>query len=191
MAKITKKSPGAETPISPGSDEDFLKTLAEYKIELERLKTDQTDFKNKQETNSAKFESRLVEILAVFVGLFTFISVSVQILSSKDISVITAIGLVLIVLGGITFFLLLLAFFVLDRNFIPTYLKPGALFFSAFITIILLIGGGIFLVKKEGSDRLKNYYLRTEAEAALATSSQQFKDFKDCLRKGLWDKCLK
>lgn len=195
LKSLLENPPLNEEDSASKSREDFL--LEEIKKSREEILSFETDIKTdyqKIKDESAKFEVRLVEILALFVGLFTFISINVQVFNSQPLSLLSATGFVFITLGGISFFITLLAFLVLDRDLIRARTNSNVLFFILFVTVLITLGGGFYLVVRGDSNSLdkfnKTYYSRADAESDTNKLNQQIIDFKQCiLKKGLYP-CL-
>lgn len=91
IANIETRKEGsqAQTPSVEG-----LVTL--IREQIDPLKKELTDYK-----------ANLIEVLAIFVALFTFVSFDVQIFKA-NLSVFSVLGFTLIMLGSLTFFLILL-----------------------------------------------------------------------------------
>jgi len=60
------------------------------------------------------YKVKIIEVLAIFVALFTFVSVDIQIFKS-DISTLSAAGFTLIMLSGLVIFVVALAYMLDDR----------------------------------------------------------------------------
>ena len=76
-----------------------------------------------------------IEVLAIFVAIFTFISIDMQVFKS-DISVLSAMGISLITLGSLLLFILVLRWIINRTEFKKSF----------FIISIILIIVGIFSV---------------------------------------------
>lgn len=147
------------------------------------------------ETSEAKNLSRSIEILAIFVTLFTFISLEAQILRS-GISFFSAIGFSLIMLSGLCFFLFSLHFFTskdVGWHFVKYFLC------LIFVFIILIVG--LFVIWKGENSFKQGFYDRTEIDTLLSTergsndlkfNNEDFKKFKKCFTNYgiLWD-CIR
>lgn len=151
------------------------KRLNALKVEFSQAKQD-----NAREAN------RNVEILAIFVTLFTFISIETQILRS-GIDFLTAIGFSIVLFSGLTFFLFTLKFLVKDE-----WSKFGQYLISLIFTLILMVAGLFCVWKGQISfygDLNAKFYNKTEIDQMIA---QSLSDFKKCIQTngGYWA-CLK
>jgi len=103
-----------------------------------------------------EFQAKIIEILAIFVALFTFVSVDIQIFKS-EVSFLSATGTSLITLGALIFFIFIL-------NLISNPNKPTQT--RLFLIPILLIIIGICLVGYDYKNYTKflneNFYTKTE-----------------------------
>jgi len=97
--------------------------------------------------------NRNIEVLAIFVALFTFISIDFQIFK-QPISIIAAMGVSLITLGALSFFVLLLGFMTENNNF---YKKLFALVIIFMVLGISLIGWD-YKVKNSPPDRFDIFW---------------------------------
>lgn len=89
----------AEPPASSNATPGYGSSeIEQTKKDVEFLKADISGFKD-----------RIVEIMAIFVALFTFVSVDIQIFKS-DISFLSATGTSLITLGALILFVCILHF---------------------------------------------------------------------------------
>ncbi|GEM_PF-3709137 len=89
-------------------------------------------------------KNRVVETLALFAALFTFLSLQVQIFKDeRDPDIV--IGIVLITGGLITFFVLILDLMIKSKGESNNLMKTR--FFLLFATSILLIIAGTLLIK--------------------------------------------
>ncbi len=143
------------------------------------------------EVAEAKNTSRSIETLAIFVTLFTFISIEAQILRS-GISFFSAIGFSIIMLAGLCFFLFSLHFFLVPE------LKWRFLKYSiclVFTLIVLFIGLFVIRIGEQEfyTNISQNYYSKQEADKIIEEkSSSNLETFKICIlqNQGYWP-CLK
>ncbi len=143
----------------------------------------------------SEYKAKIIEVLGIFVALFTFISIDFQIFK-ENISIISAIGVSLVTLGALSFFILLLFF---SLNFRSDTTKQNKTFFvSLFLLSVLFIIGGVFCIWKESKNNLvtqsnlESYYSKDQTDAFLKSKTTQddFLNFKKCLRDGQWNKCF-
>lgn len=144
---------------------------------------------SEQKKEITKVRDKFIEIIAVFVALFTFISVDVQIFKENNISHFVALGFVLIMFASLYFFVKLLVSINNSTDF--GYLNS--------LFVILLIGGGIFLIYIDWSFFDKEYYSKDEIQKMFDVNSamiqeknnknfecskfQSYWQFRDCLQK--------
>lgn len=102
----------------------------EIQPEFNGLKTNIETIEKRTEQNKL----RLIETLALFVALFTFVSVNIQIFRSP-LSLLSAAGFVLIMLGSLSLFLLIMHFILLNLNFKKTITLRGSM--SRFVRSIM------------------------------------------------------
>jgi hypothetical protein len=169
-------------------EEAYLDFFNRYTARIKKIE----DNLSEKEKDDIKSSNRNIEVLAVFVTLFTFVSIETQILRS-GISFITAIGFSMIMLGGLLFFLFSLNFFIKnDRNW-------RDYFQYLFLLVISLgiISTGLFSVYKgeasfyAGLDN--KYYQKSEVDQKITTGSTgPLENFKKCiLLNGTYWPCLK
>jgi len=188
-------SVNAKAVLSDQSIEIIIKKLLDTK-QIKAI-TDDMD-KLKGDTDKLR-ESQfsIIEILGIFVALFTFISVEFQIFRSFT-SWKAGASLTLILLGSLLFFIVVIGL-ILNRNLSK---KIFGVMFAAFIFIIM----GVFLFAYAGinnpeyisleakdlnerfidrTEEIKdNFYTKNEVELIL-------KSFKDCIWNNGLSKCLK
>ena len=133
--------------------EDLEKLKSELKLELKKEST------------------RFIEILAILVAVFSFISIDIQIFKFTN-SLWSAVGLSFILFGLLAFFVSFLIAF-LDRSRFA--------YIVLFISIIFVLFGTIFIIKENKK------ITAIESEKLL---KGEFDDFKICIKtKGLFS-CL-
>ena len=146
-------------------------------VEIQRKNTEQNN--------------RNIEVLAVFVTLFTFISIETQLLRS-GLSFLTAVGFSIVILGGLMIFLFSLRFFLENdwKNFLQYLLL--------LILGILMIVGGLFVIregqKEYFNDVEKRFYSKDEIDQMLnenkeviiklENDKELFLRFKECIKQG-------
>ncbi|MFH1233419.1 MAG: hypothetical protein V1649_02085 [Patescibacteria group bacterium] len=144
--------------------------VALIREQVEPIKDDLNDYKVK-----------MIEVLAIFVALFTFISVDIQIFKS-DISKLSALGFTLIMLGTLLIFIIILAYIFDSKN-------KGTLLTSILITSIVLIAIGIFSIGVEYKGVKKNletnFYTKTQIDDS---KNIKLEEFKKCLKDSLNEK---
>ncbi len=148
----------------------------------------------KKEIKDAK--TNTIEALAIFVALFTFVSIDIQIFKS-DVSTLSAAGFALIIFACLMSFVIALAY-LLDFEKISK-LNP------IFIFSILVTGAlGVFLVYlnhfnmedvlKEKFKSTDQFYVKGEVEQLASSTAYsaeaRLKELKDCLFAGGWKSCL-
>ncbi|MEK7652003.1 MAG: hypothetical protein AAB351_02240 [Patescibacteria group bacterium] len=156
-----------------------------------RIKKIENDLAAK-EKDEIKSSNRNIEILAVFVTLFTFISIETQILRS-GISFITAVGFSLLMLGGLLFFIFSLNFFIKNERVRSDF---GQYFILLLVALFVLCSGLVLIYKGEEKFQANfddKYYKKTEIEQQIMLKSNELLDnFKKCvLQKGNYWPCLK
>jgi heme/copper-type cytochrome/quinol oxidase subunit 4 len=141
-----------------------------------------------KEIEEKKSSNRNIEILAIFVTLFTFISIDTQILRS-GISFVSAVGFSLIILGALLFFIFSLNFFITNEKKWENYFQ----YFLLLIIPIVMIGVGlsfIYLGEKSFSLSLDNkYYNKLEVDQKISEESNKaLENFKKCIssKGGYW-----
>lgn len=107
------------------------KTRIDKELEVVRQKIDES-------------KTRVVETLGLFVALFTFLSLQVQIFKDER-NIDQIIGLVLITGGLITFFVLVLDIMIKNKDDAKGLLKTR--FFLLLIVSLLLVAAGILIMK--------------------------------------------
>jgi len=166
-------SGGSAGTSNPSSDY-FNQRVSELESDLDKFK-DQLDEQRVQ----------FVETLAVFVALFTFVSVDIQVFKS-NISTLSAAGFTLIMFSALISFVFILVNLIDDKKFkrIRTrwWLVATAVLM---ITGICLVGQDYRGVEKSLDNK---FYSKDEVDSAIASSSASFVEFKSCLRsgKGSW-----
>lgn len=133
---------------------------------------EETRQKNDEQNN------RNIEILAVFVTLFTFISIETQLLRS-GISFLTAVGFSILILGGLMIFLFSLRFFLENdwKNF------------SQFLLLLvfggLMMAGGLFVIwqgeKSYYKDIDNRFYSKSQIDEMINSNKSSLDKFKECL----------
>lgn len=194
----TRPSPRAESAFEEGNDsnrKELSELIDKTREDLAKLRVESQEHLSDLREETRKFEVRLVEILALFVGLFTFVSIDVQIFNSEPLSVASAAGFVLITLGGITFFITLLGVLVLDRGLISSVIKnTSMLFMTLFIVIVSTLAGGSYLIWLGEQNSLKDfngmYYSKAQGDSDITNVTQELTTLKECLKNGGWNKCL-
>lgn len=113
------------------------KTAKETKIQIDKELLDV-----RQKIDESK--SRIVETLGLFVALFTFLSLQVQIFKDER-DVDQVLGLVLITGGLIAFFVLILDIMIKNKDDAKGFLRTR--FFLLLAISLLLVGAGILIMK--------------------------------------------
>lgn len=176
--KSTQEETSEPKNIGPGEIADLIKA------QIDPLKKELGDYK-----------AKIIEVLGVFVALFTFISIDFQIFK-ENTSVLSAVGISLVTLGSLSFFILLLFVGLNHQN--DTQNKNRNYFLFLFVISIVFISGGIFCIWKDGNDNivtksdLETYISNEQVKSMIdnAVSDEEFSQFKKCLRDGQWNKCL-
>lgn len=145
-----------------------------------------------KEKDDIKSSNRNIEILAVFVTLFTFISIETQILRS-GISFITAVGFSLLMLGGLLFFIFSLNFFIKNDRGWSDYFQ----YLFLLLISIGIIGAGLFSIYKGEASFYASlndkYYQKSEVDQKITDGLiAPLENFKKCiLLSGAYWPCLK
>jgi hypothetical protein len=169
-------------------DETYIEFFNRYTTRIKKIE----ESLSAKEKEDAKSSNRNIEILAVFVTLFTFISIETQILRS-GISFITAIGFSLLMLGSLIFFIFSLHFLIRSEKVLSEYVQ----FFLLLVIALLIIATGLFFVYKGEksflSDLDKKYYSKADADQKIMTQVNFILDtFKKCIvSNGTYWPCLK
>lgn len=170
----------------------------EYEEERDKVST--SIKAHKKELENARTDNS--KSLAVFVALFTFVSVSFSILPKISHPLIL-LGFVLVLLGSLTFFILLLAWILdIQRD---TWFTAKQIIFGILAFVLLLLGLGSAYLGYEDV-KINDFYTQDEVddllnkERELMKSQIQdsknytdgtFSDFKTCVAiHGLWS-CVK
>ncbi len=171
--KLTTKKVGSSTtgttPLNPPDSrlEVFEKNILELREKIDNL--------NKE----LHIESlRIIEILAFFIALFTFVSVDIQVFKS-DITWYAAAGFTLIMLGALTLFLIFLSKIINNE-------KPVSYFWTLFFASILFILSGIYFIDLDKNTIKKNYYSKDDVNKIIMASTTPFVNFKNCISEGVW-----
>lgn len=145
-----------------------------------------------------EFKIKTIEILAIFVALFTFVSANMQVFKS-EITFLSAMGFSLIMLGALLIFIYLLHLFIREKS------KLSWLLFAIAILLIII---GIFAVSfdyKDYTNKIKNdFYSKNELDQKLIITGnkinlnqesinqnqESLNNFKNCLKTGGWNKCF-
>jgi len=126
-----------------------------------------------------------IEALGIFVALFTFISVDIQIFKS-ELSLSAATGLVLIILGALLLFIVCLHI-LLYQNY-----KQVQVLILGLVSLGLL-GFGTFFIANYSKPK-ENYYTKEEVNVEIkgniVKSETLLQEFKNCLKSGGWNRCF-
>ena len=176
LISVVPNAPSVQTELPL---DEFTKNIAEsvVKTAIEPLKEELSEYKVK-----------MIEVLAVFIALFTFISVDIQIFKS-NVSFLSSLGFTLVMLGSLLMFIVSLVYiFDFKNNFF---------LWISFIISVLLIGGGIYCVSIEYNGIKKiletNFYTKDEINTSKNTKLEEFKKcfLESFKNKGYFDiKCL-
>jgi hypothetical protein len=181
-----KKVPNTGTRIE--KDDNFINFFNQYATKIINIESELETIKQKDIESS----NRNIEILALFVALFTFISIETQILRS-GISFITAVGFSLLILGGLMFFIFSLSFSIKRDKDWMSFVQYFVLLLFSF----LILASGLFFIQKGNdtfSDNLDDkYYNKVIIDQKIITESAKPLDtFKKCvLSAGAYWPCLK
>lgn len=145
---------------------------------------------NKIKIELNDYKAKIIEVLAIFVALFTFVSVDIQVFKT-DISTLSAMGFTLVMLGALLLFILVLAYLFDEEKKKDKLI--GWLFISSIIFIIL----GLFAVGYEHQSIEKNlknnFYTKDEVNKISSSTlgiEKQIGTLKGCLKAGGWNSCL-
>ncbi len=115
------------------------KQTSDLKLKIFEIKKDSKDIKDELEHKIEGSKLKVVETLGIFVALFTFISIEFQVFRSYE-NTIAISGLTLIILGSLTFFVIILDFVLnVNLSFLKTKKKSG-LIESSLITMRNIMG---------------------------------------------------
>lgn len=196
MARIKKDSTGgAATQATPELMASLVKSngeqLAEFKKELNIYKQELNDYKIK-----------MIEIVGIFVALFTFISVDIQIFKSLDISILGAVGFILVMLGALVGFVGFLNNTLSRNNQTAEDVSKRDLnktFGIYLISCLMLVVIGVCCIVTEHKafpEKLKDtFFTKDQVNTLLiqyhSTSTQfELDNLKKCFRLGGWKNCL-
>jgi len=220
MVKINKKiesiSRESDTDNSKESIQDtssidleLPKEITEYLINQKEINKDFKEFKNsidnKTEEISKKIEdverdikkmtNKNIETLGIFVALFTFISVSIQIFSSS-INPFFNLGIFLLILISIGFFILFLDFVInQEKSFLIS--NKDIVLVILFLTLVGSIASIIYShknikFKELYSEKVEEIIQKKDDDIKIIIqeNKKELDDFKNCIyTKGL-NKCV-
>lgn len=181
--------------IADDADKKVLKELKSYtdtelkKIKKQignftsKIKKDEYNLKNKLEEKIDNSKLSVIETLGIFVALFTFLSIDIQIMRST-FSLIGLLGFILLTLGALLFFVIILHILVVSEKKITSKFILGLFFTTVFIVT------GIYFVNKD----TKNNYIILDKKDFDKTYTDPVKieieDLKSCFKSGGWTKCF-
>lgn len=181
--------------VAENADKQILKELKSYTdTELKKIKNqlknftskigkDENNLKNRLEEKIDDSKLSVIETLGIFVALFTFLSIDIQIMRST-FSLIGLLGFILLTLGSLLFFVIILHILVVSDKKIDSKFIFGLVFTISFIL------GGIYFVNKD----IKNNYIILDKKDFDQSYTQPIKDelynLKNCLKSGGWNKCF-
>lgn len=181
--------------VAENADKEVLKELKSYTdTELKKIKNqlksftskigkDEDNLKNRLEEKIDNSKLSVIETLGIFVALFTFLSIDIQIMRST-FSLIGLLGFILLTLGSLLFFVIILHILVISDKKIDSKFIFGLIFTISFIV------GGIYFVNKD----IKNNYIILDKKDFDQSYTQPIKDelynLKSCLKSGGWNKCF-
>jgi len=133
----------------------------------EKLINDTVELIKKFQKEITEFKNKTIEILAIFVALFTFISVEIQILKFQ-ITFLSVFGFSVFILGALLGFIFILHL-VLNESETGIYKNKitSSSFFIIFITI-LIVAGMILTAwdyKKFTKERNEKFYTKEEIDS--------------------------
>lgn len=182
VSKINKATNSATRAGSQPTTPEDISTIVSGVVEAEvrKIKLELNDYK-----------AKIIEVLAIFVALFTFVSVDIQVFKT-DISTLSAMGFTLVMLGALLLFILVLAYLFDEEKS-----KDKLIRYSLFITSIAFIVIGIFAVGYEHQsveNKLKNNFYTKDEINKISPSAldveKQVGILKACLKAGGWNSCL-
>lgn len=200
--------------IDPATQFNELKSIRDaipkIKSDLEKTREEsnaQKDVIEKLKEELQKRRTEFIEILGIFVALFTFVSVDIQ-FSKAEISFWSLVGFTLITLGGLVLFILCLhiSLHLNSENEKARALSFRNPFVWLFVLCCFLLGAGVLLVWGDGNKILrKDFFLKKQEETKqellhitsdLASTSEAvgsvlgcsstfntYWDFKNCILK--------
>ncbi|MFA6177443.1 MAG: hypothetical protein WC694_00935 [Candidatus Paceibacterota bacterium] len=178
----TQKGTVEETKVNFNQDEAW--TLLDNRTKNLEKTADRVEKRiDKVEDKIRDSNLNTIETLAIFVALFTFVSIEFQIFRSFS-SWEAAASLSLILLGTLTFFVVLIVSLI-DKKFNPS------MFLKCMIGLTILGGVALF-----GQSKIidSDYILKQELEENFYTQHQtdsQWTDFKTCIWYRGLNNCLK
>lgn len=186
-----KETPTNAPKVDIGADLERMKqdTLRIYRkdaeVEKQNLKQqfEETikDAKRELETKIDDSKLTIVETLGIFVALFTFVSIEFQIFRSFS-SWYAGASLTLIILGALTFFVLLLTTLLNKKRIKDLW------YFAAF-SFICIVGGVVLLGSSTKID--SNYILKTEISKSFYTRDELLQFVNDNKTNKEWLNCLR
>ncbi len=133
-----------------------------------------------------EYKAKIIEVLAIFVALFTFVSVDIQVFKT-DISTLAAMGFTLIMLGGLLLFIIVL-FYTFNQE-----VKLKGIFISSMALILIGIVCVGYEHKGIKEDLSNNFYTKEQVGEMISSvpdNTIELNEFKKCLKAGGWSKCF-
>lgn len=150
-----------------------------FSAQIEPLKEKLNDYKVK-----------IIEVLGIFVALFTFVSVDIQVFKTSSISTLSAMGFTLVMLGALLLFVIVLLYLFDDEK-----KGKGPLFFLSVASILFIVAGILAVgYEHKGVEKTlkKDFYSKEEVNSLVASStSEVMGNFKKCISDSWLSNCLK
>jgi len=174
---------------------EYLKTINKnqketLKIQKDNLDKFKKDYQDSIDLKTTELEKKIessklsvIETLGIFVALFTFISIDIQIIKSTY-NLLSLVGFILITLGSLLFFIVTLHSIVTSSD-----KKNWVKIFASFVFTIILLGVGIILIDKNNK---ANYYIFDKNQfdndyvKTVNKNRTDFDNFKKCLQDNHW-----
>lgn len=191
-ARSTRSLPQQQGGMSAAEVSAFLGTkLAPIQ---EEYTTAIGELENRFKADINEYKTKIIEVLGIFVALFTFVSVDIQVFKT-DISTLSAMGFSLVMLGALLLFIIVLVS-IFDEK------KSTILLNILALISVLLIIVGIISVGYDHKYTKERFYTKGETDKIISekinstpqpnTNTQnELTSLKTCLKSGGWNTCFK
>lgn len=186
IEKGLKKTFKKEIEKKAKETENQLKKIVD--VSKKGLKEDQDALKDYLTKKIDDSKLSIIETLGIFVALFTFISIDIQILKST-FNLLAITGLIFVTLGALLFFAIVLHVLVTEHTEKIDY----KFWVGLFLTIVLLLLG-TFLIYENNQNTyeiISKEQFEKDYVQVVNKSSADFTSFKTCLKNNGWrNSCL-